>query len=316
MYFPAVVESDTEAGANLEDNPSEWPEVAIIVLTWNNYEDTARCLSSLAAIEHPNFVVFVADNGSTDGSIERLQEDFDWCRFILNENNLGFAAGNNRAIERALAEDFDYILLLNNDTVPKPDFLAPLVETAKKVENVAAVGGLVYDLEDNIWSAGGYFSPTFVKLSHNTEPAGEVYETEFISGALMLLPREFIESIGGLNESYFFGMEDEEIAWEARRRGKKLLIDTRSKVHHDAGTSTSEGSPFRFYHDFRNRLLFASRNLSFHRAMIFYLFFTISRLVRFGQWIRDGKVNLVNVTLVALWDHLRGKPLRKPVDFD
>lgn len=297
------------------DEHDTWPTVGVVLLNWNNYKDTAECLQSLETVDYPELSVYVADNGSTDGSAERLAEEFDKPVFLFNGENLGFAAGCNPAIERALADGADYVLLLNNDAVVESSFLRPLVETAESNDDVAAVGGIILDESGEVWSAGGEFSPTFVKLSHETEPDDGVYETGFISGAMLLLPREFIQSVGGLNEAYFFGMEDEELAWEARRRGLRLLIDPRSKIHHDAGSSAAERSPFRYYHDARNRLRFASENLSRGGQLAFAMFFISSRLVRFVQWAAGGRWRRIRATLIAVADFLRDAEHRRVADF-
>lgn len=298
------------------DEHATWPTVGVVILNWNNYEDTAECLQSLNAVDYPEMSVYVADNGSTDGSAERLAEEFEGPEFLFNGENLGFAAGCNPAIERALADGADYVLLLNNDAVVEPSFLTPLVETAETNDNVAAVGGVILDESGDVSSAGGEFSPTLVKLSHETDPGDEVYETGFISGAMLLLPREFIQLIDGLNEAYFFGMEDEELAWEARRRGLRLLIDPRSRIHHDGGASATKRSPFRYYHDARNRLQFASENLTLARQFAFAAFFISSRLFRFIQWAARRRWQRIRATLLAVSDFFRDAEHRRVADFE
>ncbi|GAA0668945.1 glycosyltransferase family 2 protein [Natronoarchaeum mannanilyticum] len=291
------------------------PNVSIVVLNWNNYEDTASCLRSLAEVSYPEMEVYVVDNGSTDGSHKRLAEEFEQYNFIFNSENLGFAGGCNQAIKRVLKEGTDYVLLLNNDTVVQPDFLTPLVETAEREDDVAAVGGIIRDMSGGVQSAGGSFNPWLATLRHRENPESSVYETDFITGAMMLIEAEFLASLDGLNDSYFFGMEDQELCWKADQRDLRLLIEPRSVVRHDKGGSASEASPFRYYHDTRNRLRFVGENISFAGSFLFYIFFAFSRIYRFGQWILSGRTGFVTATLSGAFDHIRGAEYRMTDDF-
>lgn len=78
------------------------PHVEIVVLHWNNYDDTKRCLDSLKNVTYPDYDVIVVDNGSTDGSGKRLASEYNWCDLLINEGNIGFSVGNNRAIKAVL----------------------------------------------------------------------------------------------------------------------------------------------------------------------------------------------------------------------
>ncbi|WP_435066124.1 glycosyltransferase family 2 protein [Halobaculum sp. EA56] len=292
------------------------PTVAVVVLNWNNYEDTAACLRSLTNVSYSETEIYVADNGSTDGSGEQLAAEFPEHEFVFNGENLGFAAGCNPAIDRALSHGAEYVLLLNNDAQVKPNFLRPLVQTAETHERVAAVGGIILDESGNIRSAGGKFYPTLTLLRHRTDPADTVYETKFISGGMILLSSEFINEVGGLNENYFFGMEDEELAWEAQRRDWQLLIDPRSKIIHEGGASAAKQSPFRYYHDTRNRLTFATTNLPAIRLLIFIIFFSLTRFIRSVQWGIRGQREYLHATASAVLDHAKDADYRMVDDFN
>jgi len=108
------------------------PQVFIILLNWNGYTDTAECIRSLYRIKNPSFVMIVVDNGSLDGSVARLREEFRDVVYLENKENLGFAGGNNGGIRYALEHGADYVLLLNNDTVVEEGFLDALVQAAEK----------------------------------------------------------------------------------------------------------------------------------------------------------------------------------------
>ena len=112
------------------------PKVCILLLNWNNWEDTKECLESLKNITYSNFSIVLMDNGSQDDSLKRMREfksQIPQLEIVILENgkNLGFGGGNNVGINYALKNKFGYILLLNNDTIVSRDFLDKLVEVAQ-----------------------------------------------------------------------------------------------------------------------------------------------------------------------------------------
>src|SRR5262245_55912265 len=134
------------------------PKVYVIILNWNNYADTKKCLCSLQRTTYSNVSVIAVDNGSRDGSGGRLEAEFPDFQFILNEKNLGFSRGCNVGIRAALDDAHcAYVLLLNNDAVATPRFLERAVETAEANPQIGLVGGkLLYSPESKkIWYAGG-----------------------------------------------------------------------------------------------------------------------------------------------------------------
>src|SRR5438034_11188904 len=106
--------------------------VSIIVLNWNGLQVTRACCASLSKLTYPAVRVYVVDNASEDGSAKTLPSEFPQFTHIANTENLGFTGGNNEAIRQAMKVGYDYILLLNNDTVVAPDFVDWLVARAAR----------------------------------------------------------------------------------------------------------------------------------------------------------------------------------------
>lgn len=161
------------------------PKVFIIILNWNGWRDTIECLESLKELDYENFRIIVVDNGSTDESIQKLEEyrrkptgaaslwspelargnpqqaeesnNLTRFRVYSNESNLGFAGGNNVGIKEGLLRGVDYILLLNNDTVVDKNFLKTLVRAGDSDKKIGILGPIVYffDEPEEIWFAGG-----------------------------------------------------------------------------------------------------------------------------------------------------------------
>jgi GT2 family glycosyltransferase len=307
-----TIDDESEAGSVLGPEKSAYPRVGIVVLTWENLEEARDCLDSLQSVSYPNYRVYLADNGSSDGSIETLEREYDWCSFVRNSRNLGFARGNNPAIERALADDVDYVLLLNDDTVVPETFLTPLVETMERYARVAAVGGVNRNASTGrIHNAGYEFFPSLgaqgVRYTAPREPGP--YSVGFVQSSVLLVDPGFLRSIGLLSETYFIGMEDADLAWRAHRRGHRVLVDPRSWIDHRVGT-TDEREPFNLYHRTRNRVRFAAEHLSGLRLALFSFSFGVLSVYRLGAHHLRGNDDEVRAVALGLFDGLLDNEFR------
>ena len=131
-------------------------QITAVVLSWNGREDTLACLESLEGVD-----TVVVDNGSADGSPEAIEERFPDVELIRAGVNLGFAAGCNVGIRRALDQGADWVVLVNNDSTVAPDLVDALTAAAARHPDAGALAGKVYvaDPPDVIWYAGGSFEP-------------------------------------------------------------------------------------------------------------------------------------------------------------
>ena len=247
------------------------PRVGIVVLNWNNLEATARCLRSLAAATYPRHRVYLLDNASSDGSWEALEAEFGGCvEPMRNPGNLGFAAGCNPGVRRALADGCDYVLLLNNDCVViEPAFLEPMVQLAESDSSIGLVGGKIVFWPEvaRIWSTGGTleFWGGERHTGHRELDRGQhdrAAPREFISGALMLIRRAVVERIGALPEVYFFGKEEWEYSTRARRAGFRLVYQPAARIAHEASNSTDPTDLMYVYNGTLSKILYKRRNLS------------------------------------------------------
>lgn len=246
--------------------------VGIIVLNWRNFEATERCLRSLEVVNEPRCTIYLLDNDSGDGSMERLEADLAGrgIVFLRNPSNLGFAAGCNPGIRRALDDGCDYVLLLNNDCVViDPGFLLRMVDLAEREPRCGIVGGKILFWPDTrvIWSTGGFirFWGGETHIGHGEEDRGQyeqVARRSFISGALMLVKREVFERVGLLPEAYFFGKEEWEFSVGALRAGYTLLYHPRARIAHVAGDSHEGTDPAYVYNGTLSRILYKRRNMS------------------------------------------------------
>jgi len=222
------------------------PFVCIIVLNWNGAQDTLECLKSLKELTYPNFSVLVVDNASSDGSVETLKRDFPDLEIIVNSVNLRFAGGNNAGIKRGMELGAEYLLLLNNDTVVKKDFLTHLVEASEKEGNVGMVGPKIYYYghERLLWYAGGKIEFQKGWISHigvreiDNGQYDEISETAYVTGCCVLVSRLVVEKVGMLDEAYYIYGEDADWSIRTERAGFRLLYVPGAVIWHKLSVSS------------------------------------------------------------------------------
>jgi len=249
------------------------PKVSIIILNWNGKEDTIECLESLKNISYPNYEIILVDNGSTDGSVKYFEENYPEIEMIENGENLGFAEGNNVAIEYILNSiNSEYILLLNNDTIVKDNFIENLVNTAEKDNQIGIYGPkmLFWDFKgrkDVIWYAGGKADLSRGKIYHHK--IGEIdyfnenepKEVDFISGCCMLIKRDVFEKIGLLDPIYFAYCEDIDFCLRAKKSNFKVIYVPTSIIWHKVSASTKgKFSSKKAYLKYRNTLFLVRKH--------------------------------------------------------
>lgn len=239
--------------------------VAIILVNYNGYDDTERCLDSLLTLKYDNYHVYIVDNGSTDDSCDRLKKyieisDTDKFELIESCDNLGFSGGNNIAINKALECGFEFVMLLNNDTIVTPDSLSILVKNSDS-NSIITPRIMYWNNKSTVWYAGGKISKvlgrawhegiheSFDKNSHEIQK-----KVTFISGCCMLIPSNVIKKIGVLEEKYFLYYEDTEYCWRALNNNISLVYVGMSMIYHNVSSSTSKNSYLTNYYKIRNRL--------------------------------------------------------------
>lgn len=246
------------------------PRVYTILLNWNNYEDTKTCLESLQQATYSNLRIVVVDNGSADGSGQRLRQEFPQHPFVFNEGNLGFSKGCNRGTRVALEDkDCAYVLLLNNDAVVPPNFLEQAIDNAEADSGIGLVGGKVlHSPESKVISyAGGHIDRLrgqVVIRGFNEKDRGqydEAGEVGFVTGAFMLIKREVLERVGLLPEEYFFGIEEWDYSLHVQQAGYKLYYVPEFVAYHKGDGSHWNYDPRFNYVSYRSKLIFQEKYL-------------------------------------------------------
>lgn len=287
--------------------------VAIIILNWNQYKDTKECIDSLKKVDFPNFDIYIVDNGSKDGSIDRLKQEYKNVDFAVNPMNLGFAQACNVGIQLAKEKkDYEYYLLLNNDTTVEPDFLSILVDEAKKKNNclVASPKIMFYSNPKKIWFLGGFYSiigKPYHKYYGQVEPPdiSSAFEADWVSGCSMLIKKEAIDTIGFLDPDYFNNFEDVDYCLRLRKRGFKIIVVPQSKIYHKfAASMGGKYSPFYTYYRARNILLFLFKSKQWAALILNFIIFPIYSIV---ESIRNRQPKSIFITIKAVYDFMTGK---------
>lgn len=223
------------------------PRTTVVILTWNGRDLTLDCLRSLEKISTPHTTLMVVDNASQDGTVAAIRERYgDRVVVVENGANLGYAAGNNAGITRALADGADFILLLNNDTVVDPAFLDHLLAQMAASPDIGIAGPKTYYYEppDRIWFAGGEVSlwrGTARHVGIRETDRGQ-YDTprdvDYVSGCALLARRAVFEKAGLLDTAYRAYFEDTDLCLRAARAGFRIRYVPAAKVWHRISAST------------------------------------------------------------------------------
>jgi len=307
----------TRPDSDESSNSNDRPKAFIIVLNWNGLQDTVACLESLKAVRYQNFHVIVVDNGSKGNDANILEEKHgDFATVIRNDENRGFAEGNNVGIRRALQQSADYILLLNNDTIVDPDFLGAMIVEAEIRSDVAILGPMIYYYpphgsgdDEIIWSAGGKFTRRIAQPFHiglGEADRGQFdgpKKVDYVTGCALLIKREVVERIGLLDENYFAYFEDLDWNLSAHEAGYSILFVPGAKIWHKASSSSGYMSPTYIYLNTRNRILFAKKHLTPFDLLLFFMpFFLAVRFVRILSMISARKRDGVKATVAGILD--------------
>ena len=282
------------------------PKVSIIVLNWNNYEDTKECLESLARISYPNYEVIVVDNGSEDNSTKRIQKELPQHAYIYNDTNLGFTGGNNVGMKYAMKRGADYIFWINNDMVVDKGFLEPLVQ-AMENERAGLVGPATYYYEqrEKIYSAGedlNFFRTRLKKY----KVAGKFRQVDALGGAF-LIKKEVIDKIGYFYEPYFLNLEETDYCFQARKAGFKIFCEPKSKIWHKVGTTIRKMLDTATYYYYRNKLLFIKRNAPFYLKFPLYFYWHLYLISRYIEKLVRKDKKMAFVIKNALIDFHKGR---------
>ncbi|MCB1876335.1 MAG: glycosyltransferase family 2 protein [Chromatiales bacterium] len=231
--------------------------VAVVIVNYNAGEMLERCLLALSRQTRVPDRVLVVDNASSDRSVEQARPSLTTAEFILSKDNLGFAAANNLAVQRAA--DCDWIALLNPDAFPEPHWLEGLMTAADQFPQTASFGSLMLAAErhDVVDGSGDayHISGAAWRRDHLRPLAQAVTEPGFIfapCAAAALYRRDCYLQAGGFDEDFFCYMEDVDLGFRLRLLGYQSRYVPDAVVYHVGYGTSGKSSDFAVYHGHRN----------------------------------------------------------------
>ncbi|WP_051294993.1 glycosyltransferase family 2 protein [Maridesulfovibrio bastinii] len=232
--------------------PFEDSIVYAIVLNYNGLHLNSICLKSLIASHYNNLHILFIDNGSSDGSVQAVRDEFPDVEVLENGENLYFAAGNNRGIEYAIKNAADYIFILNNDTKIVPSCITQLVSFMESSPQTAACQPLLCFMDDHdiIASTGcriaGSGKAWDAMCGMPAEDAGEnPFPMPGVTGGAMFVRTNVISTVGMFDENFGMYFEDVDLSLRMRKHGFELFCIPSARVYHEVSASTKLSKKWR-----------------------------------------------------------------------
>lgn len=264
-------------------------DLSIIVVNYQTYDLTKQTIESILRRDHPfSYEIFLVDNASCDGSLERLKEHFSneikqgTIKFIENKKNMGFAHANNQAIKEA---DSRYVLLLNSDTVVLDDCLERCIDYMEKDSSIGVLGCKVLLPDGTLDKACRRSFPTvavsfcrmtglsrifpknkrFGRYNLTYLDENETYEVECIVGAFMLVRSETIKDVGLLDERFFMYGEDIDWCYRMKLKNWKVVYYSDAQIlHYKGGSINKKEKPKIIYEFYRAMYIFYGKHYKDH----------------------------------------------------
>lgn len=217
------------------------PDVIVVILTYNHFDDTKECLESVYKSKYERFKVILVDNGSTDRTPEKVRQQFPDVILIENKQNLGVPGGYNVGFRHALEDNADYILMLNNDTVILPDMMNKLVIQAEQDQNIGMVMPkvLYHGTDDQVWSSGGRyrsFPPAILMTTRGSED--QLRTIEYAPSCALLISARTFKKAGLFDPGYFFMFDDWDFSERVRAHGFNIVYYPDAYMWHKVSRTT------------------------------------------------------------------------------
>ena len=291
-------------------------KTAVVILNWNGLQHLQHYLPSVVRTT-PEADIVVADNGSTDGSVEWLKAEMPSIKLVLLDKNYGFAEGYNRAL--AQLSGYDVFVLLNSDIEPTEGWLSPLLAQLEQSADVAVVVPKILDDKcrskfEYAGASGGFIDILgypFCRgrvLSTVEEDKGQ-YDTPcevmWGSGAAFCCRAEVFAELGGFSAEFFAHQEEIDLCWRVWLSGRKVVVEPRSKVYHLGGATLSTSSPFKTMLNHRNNLAMLYRCASSGQRALVAVVRPALDFAAAMSYLLQGKTKSAKAVWQAWCDFLR-----------
>lgn len=257
-------------------------KVAVVILNWNGKRFLEKFLPFLVKYNSTYAEIIIADNASSDDSIEFLKKNYPELRIISNSENGGFAKGYNDALSQVEAE---YYVLLNSDIEVTENWIDPVIKLMDSDKNIAACQPKIcsYSNRDEFeyaGAAGGFIDKygypfcrgrIFQELEKDNGQYNNATEIFWATGACIFVRAEIFHNLGGLDNDFFAHMEEIDFCWRLKNHGYKIMFCPDSRIYHIGGGTLPKNNPRKTYLNFRNNFYLLYKNLP--AGKIFPVFF-------------------------------------------
>ena len=297
--------------------------VSIVILNFNGRHFLEKFLPSVIQYSK-GYDIVIADNNSSDGSIDFLKEHYPEIRLLLFSENYGFSGGYNKALAHLSS---DYFIILNSDIEVTNNWIPPLLSLFAKDDKIAAVQPKLMDFQhkDKFEYAGGaggfidkYGYPfcrgrIFDTIEKDYGQYDDTREIFWATGACLVIRAILFKTYGGFDNDFFAHMEEIDLCWRMKQEGYKVFYCGESKVYHVGGGTLTYSNPHKTYLNFRNSLLLLLKNLPLQSIVLKIPFRWIMDYIAAGKFLLSGAPKDALMILKAhiyVWKNL-AKTLKK-----
>jgi hypothetical protein len=283
----------------------------VSVLNYNTPQSALDTISAFRNQSYPSMHLQLIDNGSSQDCVGPIQEAFPDLDIVRSPTNLGYAGGNNLALERGWNEGFDYVLVSNADIVVEPEAVGHLVETSSKHLNAGVVGGVEVDFESGkVRTTGGMSWPDWryrFRWPKEEEPEGDAdSRVRYVQGALVLFSRRALALGVRFNEDLFMYWDEIDLGWTLRGKGLAAYVDRRVRYRH-RNRPLSLGAAAGYLQQ-RNRAFLATKHFSGPKLLGFLIYSTLFELpMKVVVRSLQGHPRFGMACVLGHWDGLRGR---------
>jgi len=287
------------------------PKIAIVILNWNGAKLLQQFLPSIVCFSKSDSTeIIVADNGSTDHSLEILQNEFPEVKLLDLKQNYGFAQGYNEALKQVEA---DYFVILNSDVEVTSGWLQSPINLMESHPEIAAVQPKILSFHQKTHfeyagAAGGFidrFGYPFCRgrIFNEVEiDAGQYDQTTEIfwaTGACMFVRASQFRDAGGFDADFWAHMEEIDLCWRLKNRGFKIVFTPESTVYHVGGGTLAYDNPKKLFLNFRNNLWLLFKNLPGNRLILILFLRMILDAVAAFKLLAEFNLNGIRSVLKA-----------------
>jgi GT2 family glycosyltransferase len=307
----------------ISETSYELPHIAVVILNWNGREFLRKFLPSVIKYSRERAEIIVADNASTDSSIEFLQKEFPDIRIIQNLTNGGFAKGYNDALRQVEA---DYYILLNSDIEVTENWIMPVIRLMESDPSIGACQPKLRSYHqpekfEYAGAAGGFIDTygypfcrgrLFQHLEDDHGQYDDVHEIFWATGACLFVRAKLFHGYGGLDNDFFAHMEEIDFCWRLKNNGYRIMYCPDSVVFHVGGGTLPKKSARKTYLNFRNNLALLYKNLPSNLLFrVFLVRFPLDAVAAFKFLADGGFADFTAVIRAHLYFYRNFRKLRR-----